>query len=48
MESLIPIDSMIPPRAGAYNSLDTLQQKIYLIKKKMLNLESLMGIKPNT
>lgn len=28
MESLIPIDSMIPPRAGAYNSLDTLQKSL--------------------
>ena len=26
MESLIPIDNMIPPRAGAYSSLDTLEK----------------------
>jgi hypothetical protein len=37
MESLIPIDNMIPPRAGAYSSLDTLQKfKIHslLVYKK--------------
>lgn len=30
-ESLIPIDNIIPPRAGAYNSLDTLHKSLFLL-----------------
>lgn len=36
MDSLIPIDNMIPPRAGAYNSFDTLH--LAISKSKIMYL----------